>query len=294
MSGRRFGVGRITLQDRPTESARATPDGAKPHTGSLARRRTPGRPGVSPSVAEGHAHRVGGEATVRRAEGPRAASAPRRDGRERDEPITFGLPASAGQEKAHRIKPFRTKRTGQNGDDPKPERGEAHGGLGLAGTQIGVGGARTARGDKAQEPRPVTRGRFGLASTTVGGRPTDDPTGYKALNHASGSSHRENGRWVRAAETPRYPRAGATPRRAKTPGAPPVQLCGVPRPGRATARAGSGTPAVKERRCMTRSNRCPTRDDRGDVVVAAGTGGKPQGRVPVPPRVPNAPDRLDG
>jgi hypothetical protein len=124
----------------------------------------------------------------------------------------------------------------------------------------------------------VTNGRVGLASTTVGEghRTTRRHIARKGASgsgtgETAGGSGRRRRRDTRGREQRREGRQPQERRRCSA--------CGVHRPGRATARAGSGTPAVKERRCMTRSNHCPTRDDRGKAVVAAGTGGKPQGRV---------------
>src|SRR5688572_3534858 len=96
--------------------------------------------------------------------------------------------------------------------------------------------ARTARGDKAQEPRPKRR----RAHFT---RRSSDPTGDVATdrhrrtkpNATRRGARRKNGRWVQAAETPRHPRAGATPRRARTPGAPPAGATGAANVPGATA-----------------------------------------------------------
>jgi hypothetical protein len=44
---------------------------------------------------------------------------------------------------------------------------------------------------------------------------------------------------------------------------------------------------------MTRSNRCPIRDDRGKRSSRRTQAEDRKGETTVPPRVPNAPDRLD-
>jgi hypothetical protein len=248
--------------------------------GESARRRTPGRPGVGPSVAEGHARqqRWRGHPTDAHKAHERPAPA-WRDGRE---PERTGAhrpwvwPASAGG--AYRTLRFRaTRHEGTTATTPNPREAKPRAASASSALHKHAGAARTARGDKAQEPRPVTRGRFGLASPQwVEGQRTTRR--YIALNKrreavigkTAGGSGRRRRRATRGREQRREGPKPQERRRCST--------CGVHRPGRATARAGSGTPAVKERRCMTRSNRCPTRDDRGRTVVAAGTGGKPQGR----------------
>jgi hypothetical protein len=158
--------------------------------GQFARRRTPGGPGVSPSVAEGHARQQrwrGHRTDARKAHERRAPSgATEENRRKRGAHRPPVWPASAGR--AHRTLRSRTTRQqGQDGDDPKPERGKAQGGIGPSALHEHAGVARTARGDKAQEPRPVTRGRIGLASTPVGGRPADDPTGQTHLTTRRGA-----------------------------------------------------------------------------------------------------------
>ena len=174
MSGRRFGVGRITHQDRPTEWARATPDGAKPQTGCLpggerrddqasAREslegpgvhgqdqcRTARAPGASPHVADHvrmHAGKTHGRPRpAREGHGSRTDSALR----------TAGLPASAGSdERTRQAQPVRSCAKGTKAFDRKPERGKAQGGIGAGVTRVVTPAARTARGDEAQEPRPV-------------------------------------------------------------------------------------------------------------------------------------------
>jgi hypothetical protein len=227
MSGRRFGVGRITPQDRPTESARATPDGAKPQTGSPPGGERRGDQALSPSVAEGHARQQRWRGHPMDAPKAHERPAPTwRDGREIGE---YGAPTdrrSGPLQRAGRIGPLRitddaSTRAGRRRPQARERKSPGRQRPWRRCTNT-LAPARTARGDKTQEPRPVTRGRFGLASHS-GWKASGRPDVTKALNHASGCSHRGNGRWVRAAETPPHPRAGATPRRAETPGAPPVQ-----------------------------------------------------------------------
>jgi hypothetical protein len=139
---------------------------------------------------------------------------PRRRARHRTNGCTFGPPASAGGKIApdlpasHDADQGRTATTATLREEksraaPTPT---AHDTL--------PEGERTARGDEAQEPRPVTRGRMRPCSQQwVEGHRTTRRD-IERIN-ASGMRRRGNGRWVRAAETPRHPRAGATPRRAE-------------------------------------------------------------------------------
>lgn len=179
----------------------------------------------------------------------------------------------------------RKARGGIRVDDRKPERGEAQGGIGRRGAGNRATAERIARRDEAQEPRPELTDGSRLQSEWVEGSRTTRRQ-HRMLQRV-GNERRENGRWVRAVETPRYLRAGATPRRVEPQERRRLPLRGGSRPGRAMARAGSGTPAASERRCMTRPSRRPNRDGWGAMAVTAGAGGKPQGRRAVPPRFPN-------
>ena len=70
--------------------------------------------------------------------------------------LTAGLPASAGSdERTRQFQPVRSRAIGTKAFDRKPERGKAQGGNGPGVTRVVTPAARTARGDEAQEPRPV-------------------------------------------------------------------------------------------------------------------------------------------
>ena len=121
------------------------------------------------------------------------------------------------------------------------------GGRGTRDGSVGHGPERIARGEEAQEPRPTARGRDVASTAERGCEASQSNPGRCGPQHttAGRTGRRRNGRWARAAETPRHPRAGATPRRAE-PQERRRGACEGPGQVARWLEPGSGTPAGEE------------------------------------------------